>query len=349
MPFPQSRNLRLRLLGPIGLFAFGLIFFKLRMYLELTPRDFFWSMLIGLFCGYIGWELARWVVRFIQKLYPGLINTRRRLWRLLFVIILLANVNTFLRSGVNQLLNPGLWLYDLYDYFETVGIQVVYVCVYVSIYEGSYLIHQWKQTYQEKEQLMRAEWQARFDSLKSQVNPHFLFNALNALSSLIEESPQLAGRFVDELSKVYRYLLYANDRELTTLETELRFIESYVHLLQTRHGEGIRVQLSVPIEHLNYTLPPLTLQLLVENAVKHNVVRASQPLTIDISTAFTRPSEVQLWVRNNVQRKNKAVVSNGVGLNNITAKYRMLTQSDIVIREEADSFTVVLPLLSHLN
>ena len=114
----------------------------------------------------------------------------------------------------------ALWLGTV-DYVTSLGIQLFYHVVYFSVYEGWYILGQWQRTYAEKEELVRIQWQTHFNSLKSQVNPHFLFNSLNALSALIEESPVQAGHFVDELSSMYRYLLQANDRELTQLDTEL--------------------------------------------------------------------------------------------------------------------------------
>ncbi len=348
-----SRDTKLRLWGPLLLFAFGSFFFRLSILVNNTPRQAIQYICIALSLGYLGWEIARRLIGIIQNRYPGLHRTRQRLILLGFLIILLANVNSSLRVLINSLLDTRIWKVDLYNYIETTGIQFVYVCVYVVVYEGQYLIRHWQKTYQEKEQLMKAEWQARFDSLKNQVNPHFLFNALNSLSTLIEDSPVQAGEFVDELSKVYRYLLQSNDRELTSLHTELRFIQSYTHLLKTRHGSGIAVRTSVPDNCLTHSLPPLTLQLLVENAVKHNIVSPGRPLVIDITTSASTDKLKQdcflLLVRNNLQRKSKQSLSNGVGLANIAAKYRMLTQSDIVVQEENDSFTVVLPLLAPMQ
>jgi hypothetical protein len=179
-------------------------------------------------------------------------------------------------------------------------------------------------------------------ALQGQVNPHFLFNSLNTLSSLIDESPRQAGEFVDELSSVYRYLLRANETPLTTLHDELDFIRSYYHLLQTRHGTGIDLRIAVDERYLDKQLPPLSLQLLVENAVKHNVVLPDQPLTITITT---EPNE-QLVVQNNLQRKASRVLSNGVGLSNILTQYRLLGQGLPTVHDGSGQFVVILPLVS---
>ncbi|MBD2753385.1 sensor histidine kinase [Spirosoma validum] len=191
----------------------------------------------------------------------------------------------------------------------------------------------------QKMQQEKTEMQMR--ALQSQINPHFLFNGLNTLSSLIDESPRQAGEFVDELSNVYRYLLRSNESELTTLNVELRFIQSYFHLLKTRFGRSISMDIAVDESYQEALLPPLTLQLLVENAVKHNVVLKNQPLTICIRT----DQQKQLIVENTLQRKKIRVESNGVGLSNIAIKYRLLNQPSPLIEEEEGWFRVTLPLL----
>ncbi|GAB4030103.1 sensor histidine kinase [Spirosoma gilvum] len=191
----------------------------------------------------------------------------------------------------------------------------------------------------QKMQQEKTEMQMR--ALQSQINPHFLFNGLNTLSSLIDENPGQAGEFVDELSKVYRYLLRSNDSELTTLGVELSFIHSYFHLLKTRFGNSVRLEIDVHEAYKDSLLPPLTLQLLVENAVKHNVVLHQTPLHIRIRTTDTQ----QLIVENTLQRKRIRVESNGVGLSNIADKYKLLHQSPPLIEEQDGWFQVTLPLL----
>ncbi|GAB3949919.1 hypothetical protein GCM10028805_27070 [Spirosoma harenae] len=295
--------------------------------------------------GFLFWQLNRAVTRYLQRRYPGLEQAPKRLQLLLILTPLLVNAAVFFRFGFHLLLGSreALWL-GLVDYVTSVGIQLFYQVVYISVYEGGYVLTQWKQTYKEKEELIKIQWQTRFNSLKGQVNSHFLFNSLNALSALIDESPAQASQFVDELSKMYRYLLQANDQQLVSLRTELDFIESYAHLLQTRHGTGVSVQMMVEENYLSSPLPPLTLQLLVENAVKHNIVLTNRPLLIEIATTTTG----QLQVRNNLQRKPIRALSNGVGLTNIVAKYRMLTSTDIIIQEDNEHFTVLLPLLDQI-
>ena len=179
-------------------------------------------------------------------------------------------------------------------------------------------------------------------ALQSQLNPHFLFNSLNTLSSLIADDPQQAERFVDEMSSVYRYLLRNNGSELTTLQTELGFVESYYHLLKTRYGAGINLYKTVDEQFLQYKLPPLTLQLLLENAVKHNIVSADRPLLIHLSTN----PDGWLTVSNTLQRKSaNRVNSTQKGLLNILSKYQLLGQITPTVEETSTDFVVALPLI----
>ncbi len=192
------------------------------------------------------------------------------------------------------------------------------------------------------QRMQQEKTEVQMRALQSQINPHFLFNGLNTLSSLIDESPRQAGDFVDELSRVYRYLLRSNENELTTLSVELGFIRSYFHLLRTRHGQSIHLNIAVDEQYNGALLPPLTLQLLVENAVKHNVILLRRPLTICIRTT----NQNQLVVENTLQRKTIRVESNGIGLSNIAIKYRLLNQTSPLVEEYNGWFKVTLPLLT---
>ncbi|KAA9356956.1 sensor histidine kinase [Larkinella humicola] len=191
------------------------------------------------------------------------------------------------------------------------------------------------------QRMQQEKTEVQMRALQSQVNPHFLFNGLNTLSSLIDEDPRQASEFVDELSNVYRYLLRSNENELVTLSDELRFIRSYFHLLQTRFGHSVSLQETVSDANQTALLPPLTLQLLVENAVKHNIILPDQPLQIRIRTT----SQDLLIVENNLQRKNLRIESNGVGLSNIDTKYRLLNQPAPLVGEADGWFQVILTLL----
>lgn len=183
--------------------------------------------------------------------------------------------------------------------------------------------------------------ESRLNALKSQVNPHFLFNSLNSLSALIDIDTGRAKQFVDDLSASYRYLLQASEQPLVPLSTELGFLKSYFNLLKTRHGEGVQLDIELPDNFPDLQIPPLTLQLLVENAVKHNMVSTQKPLIIKICSEKNNG----LAVSNNVQKKSTAVQSTKTGLANITEKYRLLGKPSVEIVETPAEFKVCIPLL----
>ncbi len=237
-------------------------------------------------------------------------------------------------------------------------INLVVMTVTVAIQEIFHSLDNWKKHEVNKEKLIKENLQSQLQSLKSQVSPHFLFNSLNSLTTLIMEEPKKAEVFVDQMVRVYRYLLQINQagREggqpdhLTTLDHELAFIKSYFHLLKTRYGEGILLSVRISSAFMSHRLPPLTLQLLVENAVKHNVIRQSRPLNIEISVS----DEGYLQVSNNLQLKTtfgqQLLESTRVGLANISAKYRLLKQfrpelPEPEISNGPDAFVVTLPLI----
>jgi len=210
-----------------------------------------------------------------------------------------------------------------------------------TMWEADFTLKQWKESLTEKGKFEQLTLQQEFDTLKSQVNPHFLFNCFNTLSSLISEDKKQAEAFLNELSKVYRYLLRNNEDGLSTLQTELRFIESYYQLLKTRHGEAVQIKIETDKRYDEYLLPSLSLQMLVENAVKHNVLSKNIPLTIDIFTTAGN----KLIVSNNLQVRSVKGPSNRIGLDNIRAKYDLLNQPGFQVLHARKSFSVVLPLM----
>jgi sensor histidine kinase YesM len=214
-----------------------------------------------------------------------------------------------------------------------------------SFNEGAAFFEKWREVVDEAEQLKKENLQSQLEGLKGQVNPHFLFNSLNSLSSLITEDPEAAEKFLDEMSKVYRYLLRTNEDGLTTLDAEMQFIYSYFHMLKTRYADGLEMETRISDQYLDYQLPPLTLQMLVENAVKHNMILKNSPLKILIMTT----NSGKLVVSNNLQRKDRKVTSNKVGLTNIVNKYRLMKQEEIAVRDDGKEFAVVVPLIHAMN
>jgi sensor histidine kinase YesM len=192
----------------------------------------------------------------------------------------------------------------------------------------------------ENEVLKRENLNAMHETLKQQVNPHFLFNSLNTLKSLTKNNPDQAVKFIGELASVYRYMLIHQDKKVVTLGEELDFMRSYLYLLKIRFGEAICTDTQVPDSVLENTMPPNTLQLLIENAVKHNALSIGKPLHISI---FVR--EGYLTVQNNLRAKSVLPASSQLGLNNISSRYLLLKGKDIVIRKIDNNFLVQLPII----
>ncbi len=280
-----------------------------------------------------------------QRQMPGLSRTSRRILQAFMVTVpTLALLNTLTDFGLAQFSS-----HPVYDFNWKITLLNLTQAAVTSIFilglsEAFYYNELLRNSEKEKEELQRINLHAQYDSLKQQVSPHFLFNSLNTLSSLINIDPKKADRFVEELSQVYRYLLQSNQQGLTTLRKELEFIKSYLHLLKTRFGDALLVDVAVDEAAQQYMIAPLTLQLLVENAVKHNEVSAAHPLKLHIFTL----GRDRLVVSNNLQRRSITLPSEKVGLANIIARYRLLNHPFVEVRETADEFSVVLPLIDKI-
>lgn len=194
---------------------------------------------------------------------------------------------------------------------------------------------------QESAALQKENNTARYTALQNQLNPHFLFNSLNTLISEIRYNPANAELFTQHLSDVYRYTLRCQNQRLTTLQEELEFLDSYIFLHQVRLGNCIHVDNRIPDSCLETQLPPLTIQLLAENVIKHNVIHEGKPMTIEL---FYLREDRMLVVRNRIQAK-KNVASSGTGLKNLAARYKLLCNRDIKIENDLKEFTVKIPLL----
>lgn len=189
---------------------------------------------------------------------------------------------------------------------------------------------------QEKQQII-----SRFETLKNQVNPHFLFNSLNTLSNLIHEDRQLAEDFLTKLTRVYRYVLELKDDITVPLDRELTFAKHYIFLQQIRFDNALQVYWEVPEEKRMLHLPPMTLQLLVENAVKHNVVSKTQPLRVELLI-----EENHFVVKNNYQPRNEAINSTKVGLANLISRYELLGSAKPEFTQDGKHFLAKVPLIS---
>jgi len=215
------------------------------------------------------------------------------------------------------------------------------VCFFVlTIYETMFFYSQLQKAMLEQEELKREHIISQLEGLKNQVNPHFLFNSMNTLAQLIPEDSGRAVKFVEKLSKVYRYILEIKDQKVISLEEEVRFLNAYLFLLKERFEDNLKVEIDIPKERMGDNVLPLSLQMLIENAIKHNVISKERPLSITVKT-----DKGHIHVENNLQLKNQVMNSTKMGLQNIRKRYRFFTDSTVVVMETKDLFAVSLPLL----
>jgi two-component system LytT family sensor kinase len=190
--------------------------------------------------------------------------------------------------------------------------------------------------------LLKANAETKYEVLKNQVNPHFLFNSLNTINSLITTDQQAAVHFVNNMSDVYRYALKSHEVNSISLQEELQFIAAYTEVLKGRYGNKMQIEVQVTNAYQQYRVPPMALQILVENAVKHNVASDNKPLHIRI---FTNEA-AGLVVTNNRQQRNQPAPSTGLGLQNLNQRCQYLSNHPLVIQQTEASFSVTIPLYS---
>ncbi|MBI5373434.1 MAG: histidine kinase [Sphingobacteriales bacterium] len=308
---------------------------------EGDERFGFWGIyLISLAETMLLWEINRLLFLYFRNRFPSIGDTRKRITGLLLtctpVTLLVRTVNIWVYD------KTLLWGYrfPLEGYLHSVFVALLFVLIVGAIYEALYYFSRWNRAFIETERLKKENLQTQFDSLKAQINPHFLFNNLSTLASLITEDQRTAVQFVEELADVYRYLLQANEKTLVPVQAEINFAEAYYHLLKRRFENRINLTVAVNEKEKDGLLPPLTLQLLLENAVKHNAILEESPLEIKI---YTEPG--YLVVENSLHEKSSAVRSTGMGLNNISSKYKILRQPDVLIIRTATHFIVKVPLI----
>lgn len=250
-------------------------------------------------------------------------------------------INMFIVTVLKNGTVSGFIANQRLDYY---WVGLVISVVVTSIFYSVYYYKQKKESQVQQQKIIARTASAQFDALKNQLDPHFLFNSLNVLTSLIEENPQAATRFTTSLSKVYRYVLEQKNKELVTVEEELKFAQLYMSLLKMRFEDSISFTAPKNVSNPEAKVVPLSLQLLLENAVKHNQVTPSKKLQI---TVFERDGN--LIVQNNLQPKTVLRESSGVGLQNIYQRYGLLTKRPVLVETSKTEFTVTIPMLTNIS
>lgn len=255
-------------------------------------------------------------------------------WQLAEVLLTFFICYQVLRIHFELNQSPDKFEFRSYIGFNLLGTVFVYL-----FQKGLFIREQVTEKIRQAEILQKEFAQYRLQALKNQINPHFLFNSLSVLSSLVHKDPNLAETFVLRLSDAYTYILNQKEAGLVPLKEELNFLRSYFFLLQIRFENKIILDLQLTQED-DYFIPPLILQLLLENAVKHNRMSASQPLTFRITQEGSK-----LIVANNINKRDKQEDSTGLGLENIRKRYLLMNDTDVKIVQDNETFSVTIPLI----
>jgi two-component system LytT family sensor kinase len=298
----------------------------------ITISSFFYAILI--------WEGNRLINLYLNKIIPFEKNvTLRIIVQLLvasmYMVIVRFSAIYFFWERIPEFVRRQEVVLRIIYFLDIILAAAIHLA-----YISRYFFKQWKLSLQKAERLEKEKTQVQFDNLKNQLNPHFLFNNLTLLDGLIHEQPELASKFLQHLAKIYRYVLQHQDKETVSLETENEFINHYVSLMETRFGEGLKITRSFTPEALEKRIVPVTLQILIENAIKHNTVHPKNPLIIQLYE-----EEGYLLAKNNIQLKKQVESSNQVGLSNLKSLYLYLSKKNIEIYNQNQYFTVKIPLI----
>jgi len=290
------------------------------------------------------WFGNRNIMVYCRKKYPLFNDVRKRLWfqaSIMLVFTVAANMGLDKLEDIIFHVDHGA-LTPTDSLIHSNSAAIFCTIMMIAIYESIYFMNELRKSVEEKEMLKRESLNAQLNALRTQVNPHFLFNNLNTLSSIIPDNPKQAVEFVQQLSKVYRHILEVENEKSIPLKDELDVLRAYAFLLQTRFGDNIDIDINVPNEKLNKRIVPLSLQILMENAIKHNIVSSEKPLKVNVFA-----ENGNLLVKNNLQKKNQVNESTGIGLENIRNRCRLLGNGEVKVTESGTSFTVSIPLIEN--
>lgn len=340
----------IRKIGPIFIIAIAIYLFDtIRMmslgnYQPKTGTDelikFSIYLLYSAVIGYANF----WVVVYLSKKIPWEVNPRKRaIYGIIGAVLASLAAIFFIRIITEMMIEGKSWPEfvaneSVFIYIYTLFITLIIVLIFyvINFYKAltNNVIH-------EQQSIVKTET-AKYETLKSQIDPHFLFNSLNVLSALIAENPDKAEDFTAKLSKVYRYVLEQKEKNLVNLSDELAFAKQYLELLQMRFENALIFSFPKDEAIDNYKIAPLSLQILLENAVKHNVAAESKPLEVTIEIKQGR-----LWISNNLNPKKLLQKSSKKGLRNIIERYALLTNKQVQIDKTKNHFIVQIPLLTH--
>jgi len=305
--------------------------------LETVLRNCMFSVLIG----YPAWKGMGWITLLLERRIPWLKFPIKRMIYQLVSLTLFFGLVIFLGFFLWVKLSNGISFRMIID-DAIPSLKVAFIFMFLSLLVGNMILFfkNWKAATIQQEELKRAHLALQYQSLKDQVRPHFLFNSLSSLASLINSDTDKATQFVHKLSDVYRYVLEQRENELVPLKDDLKFMEDYIFLQKIRFGENLQVNTDLDLDGSRMVIP-LSLQMLVDNAIKHNEISSDHPLVITI----TSTGNGHVIVKNNLQRKEISENSLGTGLENLRKQMGYYSDDPLLVQEEAEAFIVRMPTL----
>lgn len=288
----------------------------------------------------IDWVINRGIMIYLRRKYPEFSDVAKRIV-LFFIGITCTVIIVDYVGGTLLSLIPGFHFGEFTSRIKILLPIIIITIMTMAIYEAIYYNIRLQKSIRQEEKSKQAIVQAQLDVLRNQAQPHFFFNTLNTLRDIIDQNPKEdAKEFVDKLSDMYRFLLEAGNANLIPLKNELKFAKAYIHIQSERFGANLIVNWDIPQTSLEFNIVPMSLQLLLENAIKHNVISKAKPLQIDIVV-----KENKLRVENKIQPKSTQLPSTKLGLANIQKRYALISENSIEIKNDGNKFVVTLPLI----
>jgi two-component system LytT family sensor kinase len=308
---------------------------------EWTLDIFLGNCLFSVAIGYPAWKGMVFLINWLERKIPWLKHPIKRLVYQVLLLFIFMSIIVFVALSVWIMMSDEMEFSTMIaEGFPS--LKVAYIFLFLSLLIGNTVLFfkNWKEATIQQEELKRAHLALQFQSLKDQVRPHFLFNSLSSLATLINTDTDRATQFVHKLADVYRYVLEQRENELVPVGEELKFLEDYMYLQKIRFGDSLQVEFSLDLDR-SRLIVPLSIQVLVENAIKHNVVSAEHPLLIEILSA----DREHVIVRNPVRKKEVTETSLGMGLENLRKQVAFFSEEPLLVREEADVFIVRIPTI----
>ncbi len=295
---------------------------------------------VALFFSTCDWFINRAIMIRLRRKYPDLKDSGHRIVFLFFATVTTVVVVDFIGVIFFSYIFENV-TYNFQERTKALVIIIFLTIMTMAIYEAIYFFVRLKKSIRDEEQSKQAIVQAQLDALRNQAQPHFFFNTLNTLRDIIDQnSKEDAKEFVDKLSAMYRFLLEAGNANLISLRDELKFAKAYIHIQSERFGDNLKLNWNITEASLDAMIVPMSLQLLLENAIKHNVISKAKPLEVTINI-----KDDYVIVDNRIQVKSTQVPSTKVGLKNIEKRYALITSKSVDIQNDGNQFSVSLPLL----